>query len=167
MPQRLTPIDVLNIRFARKFTGYSIAEVDEFVHKVATDLEAAVTECATQKERVTGLERELEQYRSLEAAMRDALMLAQKAADDTRSAAHAQSQTLLQEAHRKAAEIEVATERVKGEHRRVVHEVRAKLKAQLEWLEEEAPSLPLASPISPVSLSASITDVVVSKASGQ
>ncbi|MBC7529400.1 MAG: DivIVA domain-containing protein [Chthonomonadaceae bacterium] len=162
MAQRITPIDVLNTRFTRRFAGYALTEVDEFVQKVASDLEAALTESATQKEKIAGLERELGQYRNLETAMRDALMLAQKAADETRAAAQFSSDGILQEAHRRAAEVEVAADRVKMEHRRTVHEVRAKLRAHLEWLEREAPeqnaihSLPTGQS---VSLSDSISDL--------
>ncbi len=85
MSQRLTPVDILNLRFRRKIRGYAPAEVDELLRRVAADLEHALAEGATLRERLTVMERELTQYRTMEATLRDALVLAQKAADQTRA----------------------------------------------------------------------------------
>ena len=159
MRQRLTPIDVLNIRFNRRVSGYAIPEVDDFVQKVAADLESALSECAVQKEKIAGMEREIAQYRTLETSMRDALTFAQKSAEETKLAAQTYSESLVQDAHRRAAELEVGMDRVRMEHRRLVHEVRAKLRAHLEWLELEAPEQSAIQPVYPtVPLSESITD---------
>ncbi|MCS6776746.1 MAG: DivIVA domain-containing protein, partial [Chthonomonadaceae bacterium] len=103
--ERLTPVDILNIHFSRRLRGYAVAEVDEFVRRVAADMEAVLTEVAQLRDRVAVLERELTQYRALETNMRDALVLAQKAAEETRTAAQAQAQARMQEADARLAEV--------------------------------------------------------------
>ncbi len=148
MPERLTPVDILNLRFRRSPAGYSIAEVDEFIRRVAADMEALVTEIAQQRERLLTQERDLAQYRSLEVTLRDALILAQKTAEETRAAARQQAEAELQEARTRAHEIDVQArlrldeinfqvERLRQESRRLARELRAQLTTQLAWLTEE------------------------------
>jgi cell division initiation protein len=148
MSQRLTPVDILNQRFGRRVSGYAIPEVDDFVRRVAADLEAALSECAAQKERLLSLQRELTQYREIEGTLRDALVLAQKAADETRTVARQQADLLLHEAqarvrdmdvqaHRRLDETDQHIERLRQERRRLVRDMRARLTAQLAWLDEE------------------------------
>src|SRR5579871_4194617 len=106
MSQRLTPIDILNLRFRRSLRGYSVADVDDFVRRVAGDLEAVLTEYAAQKERLGVQERELAQYHAMEATLRDALVLAQKTADETRAAAHARAEASLHEAQARVRDMD-------------------------------------------------------------
>src|SRR5689334_13694003 len=106
MSQRLTPVDILNVRFKRSPVGYSIPEVDDFVRRVAADMEALLTEAAVQREKLQSQERELAQYRAIEVTLRDALVLAQKAADETRASARLQAEALLQDAQARAHDIE-------------------------------------------------------------
>jgi cell division initiation protein len=165
MTQRLTPVDILNLRFGRRVSGYAIAEVDDFVRRVATDLEAALAECAAQRERLLGQERELAQYHEIEATLRDALILAQKAADETRTAARQQADLLLHEAqsrvremdaqaNRRQDEAEMRIEKLLQERRRLARDLRARLTTQLAWLDEEmeppAAPLPASEPLAAV-----------------
>jgi cell division initiation protein len=148
MSQRLTPVDILNLRFNRRVSGYAIAEVDDFVRRVAADMEAALADSAALKERLLSLERELAQYREIESTLRDALVLAQKAADDARTTARQQADLLLHEAqsrvremdaqaHRRLSETDQRIERLQQERRRIVRDMRSRLTAQLAWLDEE------------------------------
>jgi cell division initiation protein len=148
MSQRLTPIDILNLRFHRGLGGYSVAEVDDFVRRAAADMEAILTENAAQKDKIVALERELAQFRSIETTLRDALVLAQKAADETRAAAHAQAEATLHAAQARAhdmnadmlSKVEAMTgqlEALRQERRRLARDLRAQLTSQLLWLAEE------------------------------
>ncbi len=148
MPERYTPIDILNLRFQRQFRGYAREEVEEFMRRIASDLEAALTECALQREKTAAYERELSQYRALETTMRDALVMAQKAADETRTAAHLQAELKLTEADariremdaRMQARVEVMSTRVeelRQEHLRLARDLRIRLSTQLAWVISE------------------------------
>lgn len=142
MPDRLTPVDILNIHFPRRMRGYAVADVDEFVRRVASDMEAVLTECAQLKERVNAQDRELTQFHSIEKTMRDALILAQRAADETRTAAQAQAAAQMQEANARLAEIAAHVERLHQERRRLAREFHARLSAQMSWLAEEMEAIP-------------------------
>jgi cell division initiation protein len=157
---RLTPVDILNLSFRRSPAGYSVAEVDAFVRRVAGDMEALLTEAAVQRERLSGLERELAQYRAMEVALRDALVMAQQAADETRSSARRQAEAQLQEAQARVTELEaqsharleeaqVHLERLRQERRSLIRDVRARLNAHLAWLDEETVAAGLNRPESP------------------
>jgi cell division initiation protein len=148
MSQRLTPVDILNLRFNRRVSGYAIPEVDDFVRRVASDMEALLSEGAAQRERLLAQERELTQYREIEVMMRDALVLAQKAADETRTSARREADVTLHEAQARTreldaqtqtrlAEVEVRIDRLVQERRRLARELRTRLTAQLAWLDEE------------------------------
>lgn len=153
----LTPVDVLNLRFRRGLRGYATGEVDEFLRRVAADLETALADNAVQRERIDGLERELAQYRTLEATMRDALVLAQRAAEETRSAARAQADALIESAVTQARDLEVQTqirlsesdrqiECLHQERRRLARDFRAQLTSQLAWLDETQAALQTSNP---------------------
>lgn len=148
MPKTLTPVDILNLRFRRSFRGYSVAEVDEFVRRFATDLETILTDSAQQRERLMAQERELAQFRSLETIIREALVLAQKAADETRSASHAQAEAIIHDAQIRARDTELQMqnritelsgqiEELKQTRRRLARDFRAELTSQLAWLDQE------------------------------
>lgn len=142
MPERLTPVDILNLRFPRRMSGYHIADVDEFVRRVAGDMEAVLSDNAGLRERIGAQERELAQYRALETTMKDALVMAQKAADETRAAAHAQANAQMQEANARLADVNAQIERLNQERRRLVRDLQARLTAQMEWLAEEMEAIP-------------------------
>ena len=80
--------------------------------------------------------------------MRDALVLAQKAADETRAAARAQADARIQEAQARCQELDARMqarlaemtsqiERLRQERRRLARDLRAQLAAHLDWLTQE------------------------------
>lgn len=157
---RLTPVDILNLRFRRLPAGYAVVEVDEFVRRVAGDMEALLTEAAVQRERLSGLERELAQYRAMEVALRDSLVMAQQAADETRASARLQAEAQLQEAKTRVREMEsqaqarleeanAHVEQIRQEHRNLVRDLRLRLNGHLAWLDEEAAVVGASSPERP------------------
>ena len=137
MSERLTPVDILNLRFRRSVRGYAVADVDDFVRRVAADMEAVLAESAALREQIGAQEREIAQFRTLETTMRDALVLAQKAADETRAAAQAQAGAQIQEAQARVAEMSAQVEALRRERRRLARDMRAQLAAHLDWLTAE------------------------------
>lgn len=148
MTQRLTPIDILNTKFGRRLRGYSVSEVDEFARRVATELGNSLEECSKLRERNEGIERELAQYRTLEVTLRETLVVAQKAADETRAAARAQAEAQLLEAQarireydarmqEKIAELTSHIEMLRHERKRLARDMKARLTTELAWVNEE------------------------------
>ena len=137
MTPRLTPVDILNKRFSRRFSGYSPAETDEFLRQAAASMEAALLENAAQREQIAALDREVARYRSLENTMRDALILGQTAADEIRDAARAQAAAQIESAQQRLDLLHAQTERLRLDRRRMAHEMKALLESQMAWLDYE------------------------------
>jgi len=79
----LTPQDVQEKTFAKAvFGGYDMASVDEFLEGVSADYAALYKENAILKSKLKILVDKVEEYRSTESAMRQALLDTQKKCDD-------------------------------------------------------------------------------------
>lgn len=167
---RLTPVDILNLRFRRAVGGYSIAEVDEFVRRVASDMETLLTEAAAHRDRLQRMENEIAQYRALENTMRDALILAQRTSDETRSAARLQADAQIREAQGRVREIEAQAqarldavgtqiERLHQERRQLARRLKVQLTEQLQWLSQELEPAPALGPITALEASPSDVDL--------
>lgn len=138
-PVRLTPIDITNKRFRRALRGYRTSEVDEFLAEVGADYEAVVVENAHLREQVAQMQQELERYRAIEEAMKEALVLAQRTADELRASAHREAEVI-----RAQAELQVrqqfeqhrkAIEDLRAARQRFAIELRSALHGMLEFVE--------------------------------
>jgi cell division initiation protein len=138
-PVRLTPIDITNKRFRRVLRGYRTSEVDEFLSEIGADYEAVVLENARLREQVAQMQQELDRYRSIEEAMKEALVLAQRTADELRANAHREVEII-----RAQAELQVrqqfeqhrkAIEELRMARQRFAIELRATLSSMLEFVE--------------------------------
>jgi cell division initiation protein len=138
---RLTPIDLVNKRFTRSRNGYSIEEVEDYLREVSTDYEHALAANARLQEQLEGMERELERFQNLESTLKEALILAQTTANETRALAHRESEALLRDARAKAdrmvEEAVSRTENLRQQRLRVGFELRAMLRANLDGVEAE------------------------------
>ncbi|MCS6831418.1 MAG: DivIVA domain-containing protein [Armatimonadota bacterium] len=138
-PVRLTPIDITNKRFRRALRGYRPGEVDEFLAEVGADYEAVVVENARLKEQVAQMQQELEHYRAIEGSLKEALVLAQRTADELRATAHREAEVI-----RAQAELQVrqqfeqhrkAIEDLRAARQRFAIELRSTLHGMLEFVE--------------------------------
>ncbi|MGC8667315.1 MAG: DivIVA domain-containing protein [Chthonomonadales bacterium] len=144
---RVAPIDILHKRFPRSMRGYRPDAVEEFLQEVAAEYEAALAENMHLKQQAAAMERELQRYRDMETALHEALVLANKAADDLRRNAQREAQLVLEQAHMKAKdELEEqrrAAAAMEQERERFTREFRALLMAYLAELDaKRLPSLP-------------------------
>ncbi len=85
--RRLTPLDIHHKEFTRAFRGYSVDEVDEFLDVVVAEFQRLMRENEDLGASVSDLRARVEHYRSLEETLKNAIVLAQKAADDMKAAA--------------------------------------------------------------------------------
>lgn len=100
---RIKPVDLERIRLRQVlFRGYDKEEVDELLSRVACELETVLRElrqCQDDNERQRG---EIEAYRAQENTLKEALILAQKMADETRASAHKEAELIIGETRTKA-----------------------------------------------------------------
>src|SRR5437764_3972997 len=101
----LSPVDLRHERPSLWLFGYRRGEVDELLGDATTAFEEVWRERADLDDRVHALETELSRHREAEEAMRDALVTAERAADERRTQAARDAELIVREAEAKAREI--------------------------------------------------------------
>jgi len=99
---RIMPIDLEHAQLRKSFRGYETSVVDRLIKGSAESLGVLLVENAALREELERQRQELDRTRLQENTLKDALLLAQKAADDTRSAAHRHGENILEEARQAA-----------------------------------------------------------------
>lgn len=102
---RLTPLDIQNKEFSRAFRGYKEEEVDEFLDLVVEDYGALFRENAELRDKIKELEDKISEYKRMESSMQEALLLAQKAAEERRLNAEREAEIIIKEAKLEAQRI--------------------------------------------------------------
>jgi cell division initiation protein len=140
---RITPLDVRNHNFSRRWGGgLDAAEVESFLQLVSEDYEALVRENEGQGERIRQLEQRVEQLVQDERLLKETLLSAQAMTTDLREAAVKESEVLVGEAevkaekildaaHRRAGKIGDEIREMKGMRTRLAEALRATLETHL------------------------------------
>lgn len=101
----LTPLDIQKQDFEVKLRGYNADEVDDFLDLVGADYEKLYKDNLELREKVTALTGDINRYKKMEDTLQNAMILAQKTADDIKTTANAQAEEILNDAHKKASAI--------------------------------------------------------------
>lgn len=88
-----------------RFGGYSVPEVEDFLNQVADDLEAYTVQLDEKDNRIQELEAFAKKQESMNDAIKDALILARKAAKDMEDKAQAETEKLISDAQAEAEKI--------------------------------------------------------------
>lgn len=145
----LTPVEIRHLHLPKRPLGYSRGVVDDLLVRVTTSFETVWRERADLRDEVDRLEGEVSRYKELDVLLRNALVSAERAADELRAQAGKEAEVILEEARLRArevaAEAEVERERVRTEIRRLralETEVRSRYRAfllsSLDRLEADA-----------------------------
>jgi len=102
----LTPLDVVNQTFRKGFRGYDAGEVDEFLDQVAESLQTYVQRLKDAERALQLSEEQLKEFRELKESMQEALILAQKSADERIRSSQSQAEAIVAEARLKAQKID-------------------------------------------------------------
>ncbi len=103
--ERITPIDLEAARFPLVRKGYDTNAVDAMLKTAASELESVLRVVQELRQQHEIERRELELFRAKESTLADVLILAQRAADDTRSAAHKEAELVITQAKQQAEDI--------------------------------------------------------------
>lgn len=106
----LTPLDIDNVVFSRRLTGYDPREVDEFLDRVVESYEALYRENLVLKEKVQALTDRIAEFEKLEESIRESLRAAERAAAEARDQAQARAALLIEQAESEAREITAAAQ---------------------------------------------------------
>lgn len=101
----LLPLEIQNKVFSKAFSGYDKSEVDTFLDELTADYEALYKDSFTLREKVTHLEESLSTYKNMEQTMHEALVTAQKTADDIKQNAEEKAEIIIDRATQKSREI--------------------------------------------------------------
>jgi cell division initiation protein len=101
----VTPLDVRQAKFGAAMRGFDRAEVNAFLLEAADGYENATRENERLRQEIARLEASLHQYRELEGSLRNAVMNAQKLADDMRETARQDAERMRDQAGQEALRI--------------------------------------------------------------
>lgn len=100
----LTPIDLQKKSF-KSGIGYDKRDVDTFFNEVTSEYERIYKENMELQEKINSLTHMLHNYKTIEKSLQKALVLAQKAADETKETARTSAEAIEADAQAKAKQI--------------------------------------------------------------
>ena len=144
----ITPMDIQNKEFERAFRGYDIEDVDEFLDRVAKDLEHLMRENMELKDQINHLLEKNKNYQKLEETMHNAIVVAQGTADEVKHAAKREADLIRREAESEAKQViedaRYRSTKILGEREELFKQVqifkmrfRSFIEAQLATLEND------------------------------
>jgi cell division initiation protein len=155
---RMTPIDIESEmkQLKRVVRGYSCSQVETLIKTFIKDYESVLLEVANARNELELAKNELSRFHASENILKDAIILAQRNADETRTNAHKEADLIVEEARQKAllteqeakhtvAWLQQDMERLRNERINFVIEFKGLLSAFLERiqrLENEPPDTP-------------------------
>jgi cell division initiation protein len=103
----ITPVDLETTVFRRGFRGYNVGEVQEFMLRITHDYEHLYRENIELKEQIETLQNQLGKYREMEETLRNAMVLAQKSADEVKNVAQAKANLIIKEAEQRGELVKI------------------------------------------------------------
>lgn len=145
----LSPVDIQNKEFRKaKIGGYNADEVNDFLEEVLQSYQMIAKENYELKEKINMLNENIQYYRTMESTIQNALVLAEKTAQDTKSLAYEKASQIKREAEQRAEttleqgrqEIYMLSHRIdelKQQYLGYKVQIRQILNTQLEMLEQQ------------------------------
>ncbi len=107
----LSPVDIQNKVFKKgKLGGYNIEEVNEFVEEVIKSYQELINENYALKDKMNILNESIQYYRTMEATIQNVLVLADKTAQDTKTAAYEKAEQVKKDAEHRAEKMTFSAE---------------------------------------------------------
>jgi cell division initiation protein len=120
----LTVIDIENINFRKSMRGYDTDEVEEFLEKVAGSLQIYSEKIKNLEIQVSRFDDQMKEYAELKRSLQDALVLAQKSAEERVSSAESRAEVIIAEAEAQAHKIVIGAKDRVDEHKREIERLR-------------------------------------------
>jgi len=102
----LTPEGIRQIKLQKSMRGYDPNAVDRLLQELAQNLDSTANERGELQAKVQGLEKELSEHRDATGLMRDALLSAQRAAEELKERTQRECEQMLEKARTDAEEYE-------------------------------------------------------------
>ncbi|MBO8153405.1 DivIVA domain-containing protein [Thermovirga sp.] len=101
----MTVLDIENISFSRSLRGYNPEEVEDFIEKVIVTVQDYSEKIKILETTVARMEDQLKEYNELKKSLQDALVLAQKSAEERVNNAESKAEVIIAEAEAEAHKI--------------------------------------------------------------
>lgn len=101
----LTPLDIHNKEFTRRYRGYDQDEVNEFLDQVIKDYEMVIREKKDLQEQVEHLQEKLGHFTNIEETLNKSILIAQETAEEIKGNAMKESKLIIKEAEKNADRI--------------------------------------------------------------
>lgn len=102
---KLSPVNIKRQEFSKAVRGYSIGEVNDFLEKVAEEVESALKENETLRRTVDHLNLDIERYKTIEDSLQKALIAAQESSGLALQKANEEAARIVEDAGREATNI--------------------------------------------------------------
>lgn len=143
---KITPIDISGHTFATKFRGFDAEEVRSFLNLVSSEFEALVVENNTLRERLAQVEAGVADLKERERILKDTLLTAQRLSDEIREEARKEAALIVREAEvkgsqlldqagRKAGELEGTLQALRVERDAFAQRIKSAVEQHLRLLE--------------------------------
>lgn len=99
---KLSPVNIKRQEFSKAVRGYSIGEVNDFLEKVAEEVETTLKENETLRRTVDHLNLDIERYKTIEDSLQKALIAAQESSGLALQKANEEAAKILEEAGEEA-----------------------------------------------------------------
>lgn len=143
----LMPEDIQSKQFHVRFRGFDVEEVDGFLEQVAENFLMLLEENNTLKTRIDSMAHDLEVFKQDESSFKNAILSAQKVADEMKKKSRSEANRMLMqanaevtqlkdEANREIAALEARVDQLKGLQSRLLTDLRGVLNGYLDQLEE-------------------------------
>ncbi|WP_214846547.1 DivIVA domain-containing protein [Exiguobacterium sp. s193] len=107
----LTPLDIHNKEFTRKFRGYDEDEVNEFLDQVIKDFEVLLRENRQQQEVIQNMQSRVDYFSSMEETLNKSIIVAQEAGEEVKANATKEASLILKQAEREAEQLQDSAQR--------------------------------------------------------
>lgn len=145
----LSPVDIQNKEFRKaKIGGYNVDEVNDFLEEVLQAYQQINKENYELKDKINMLTENMQYYRTMEATLQNALVLAEKTAQDTKTLAYEKaaqikrdaeqrSETTLEQTRQELYALSHKIDELKQQYLGYKVQIKQILQTQLEMLEQQ------------------------------
>lgn len=105
MAELLTSLDVVNQSFRKSMRGYDSADVDEFLDKIAETLQTYAQKTKDMERELAVKKESLTEYERMKDVLHEALLLAQRSADEKVKSAEIEAEKIIADAMEKSDSI--------------------------------------------------------------
>lgn len=131
---RITALEIEKKEFSSSLRGYNTAEVRAYLERVAEEVANLESEIRSLRDRLSVVEADRERMKLLEDKVKDALVVAQSAADETKANARKEAELILREAEMERARVMSEIARLRADKSAFLAQIRSFLDAFSEKL---------------------------------